>query len=162
MARKQVMIYTDGGCSPNPGAGGYGVILVYGSHRRELSGGYRRTTNNRMELLAAIRGLEALKEPCDVRLFSDSQYVVNGIQKGWARRWRSNGWRRNKTELAENCDLWEQLLTLCEKHSVQFEWIRGHNGHRENERCDKLAGDAARQNGLPCDRQYEDGGQIFS
>lgn len=156
MARKEVTIYTDGGCSPNPGPGGYGVILLYGSQRRELSGGFCRTTNNRMELLAAIRGLEALKEPCDVRLFSDSQYVVNGIMKGWAQRWRSNGWRRNRTELAENHDLWEQLLLLCENHAVQLEWIRGHSGHPENERCDELAGEARRQPGLPSDKRYEE------
>ena len=151
MVRKQVRIYTDGSCSPNPGRGGYGVLLIYGSHVRELSGGYRHTTNNRMELLGPIRGLESLTEPCDVQLFSDSQYVVNGIMKGWAQRWRSNGWRRNRKESAENHDLWEQLLTLCEKHTVRFEWIRGHNGHPENERCDELAGAAARQENLPHD-----------
>jgi ribonuclease HI len=108
-----------------------------------------------MEMLAAIRGLETLTEPCDVHLFSDSQYVVNGIMKGWARRWRSNGWRRNRNEFAENHDLWEQLLILCEKHAVQFEWIRGHDGHSENERCDELAGAAARQENLLFDVQYE-------
>ena len=109
-----------------------------------------------MELLAAIRGLEALKEPCDVSLFSDSQYVVNGIMKGWAQRWRSNGWRRSRTELAENHDLWEQLLLLCEKHAVQLEWIRGHSGHPENERCYELASAASRQAGLPSDKRYEE------
>lgn len=154
-SRKQVTIYTDGGCSPNPGPGGYGVVLLYGSHRRELSGGYRRTTNNRMELLGAIRALQALKEPCEVQLWSDSQYVVNGIMKGWARRWRSNGWRRSDKGTAENHDLWEQLLALCEKHSVRFEWLRGHAGHPENERCDELAGAAARRQGLPVDEKYE-------
>jgi ribonuclease HI len=129
--------------------------MIYGSHLRELSGGYRHTTNNRMELLGAITGLAALREPCDVHLFSDSQYVVNGIMKGWARRWRSNGWRRNSREFAENHDLWEQLLILCEKHAVHLEWIRGHNGHSENERCDELAGAAARQENLPSDVHYE-------
>jgi ribonuclease HI len=153
--RKHVTIYTDGGCSPNPGAGGYGAVLIYGAHRREISGGYRRTTNNRMELLGAIRALEALKEPCDVLLWSDSQYVVNGIMKGWARRWRSNGWRRSDKEVAENHDLWEQLLSLCEKHIVQFNWVRGHNGNPENERCDELATAAARREGLPSDERYE-------
>jgi ribonuclease HI len=153
---KQVQVYTDGGCSPtNPGPGGYGVVLIFGEHRRELSGGYRLTTNNRMELTAAIRGLQVLKEPCDVALFSDSQYVVNGITKGWARKWRSNGWRLSDKRPAENVDLWQQLLELCEKHTVRFEWIRGHNGHAENECCDRLAGLAARQSGLPVDVVYE-------
>ena len=137
---KRVTIYTDGGCAPtNPGPGGYGIVLIFEQHRRELRGGYRLTTNNRMELTAAIRGLQALKEPCEVSLFSDSQYVVNGIMKGWARRWRSNQWRRSNKEPAENADLWEELLQLCEKHKVRFEWVRGHSGHPENERCDELA-----------------------
>jgi ribonuclease HI len=153
---KQVEIYTDGGCAPtNPGPGGYGVVLIFGGHRRELSGGYRLTTNNRMELTAAIRGLQVLKEPCDVALFSDSQYVVNGITKGWARKWRSNGWRLSDKRPAENVDLWQQLLELCEKHTVRFEWIRGHNGHAENECCDRLAGLAARQSDLAIDAVYE-------
>ena len=111
-ARKAVTIYTDGACVPNPGVAGYGVVLLYGSRRRELSGGYRLTTNNRMEVLAAIRGLEALKEPCDVTLFTDSQYLVQAIMKGWARRWRAQGWRRTKTDLAVNPDLWGRLLEL--------------------------------------------------
>jgi ribonuclease HI len=155
MSFKNVTIYTDGGCSPNPGPGGYGVVLLYEKHRREFSGGYRRTTNNRMELLAAIHGLEALKEPCQVRVFSDSQYVVNGIMKGWARRWKANGWRRNREGFAENRDLWERLLKLCETHRVRFEWLRGHAGHKENECCDRLAGRAARFPDLPVDTGYE-------
>jgi ribonuclease HI len=130
-------------------------VLIYAGHRREFCGGYRLTTNNRMELTAAIRGLEALKEPCEVSLFSDSQYVVNGITKGWARRWRSNGWRLSDKRPAENIDLWEQLLALCEKHTVRFEWIRGHSGHPENECCDRLAGGAARGADLPVDAVYE-------
>jgi ribonuclease HI len=152
---KQVTIYTDGGCIGNPGPGGYGVVLLYGARRRELSGGCQYTTNNRMELTAAIRALEALKEPCNVVLFSDSQYVVNGVMKGWARRWRSNGWRRNKDEFAENPDLWEQLLQLCDKHSVRFEWVRGHDGNSENERCDQLAAAAARGTHLQVDSGYK-------
>jgi len=154
MSFKKVTIYTDGGCSPNPGPGGYGVVLLYEKHRREFSGGYCRTTNNRMELLAAIHGLEALKEPCQVCVFSDSQYVVNGIMKGWARRWRANGWRRNREEFAENPDLWERLLRLCEMHQVHFAWLRGHAGHKENECCDMLAGRAARHPHLPVDVGY--------
>ena len=157
MIRKKVTIYTDGGCAPtNPGPGGYGVVLMYGGHRRELCGGYRLTTNNRMELTAVICGLQALKEPCDVSLFSDSQYVVNGITKGWAERWRSNGWRLSDKRPAENVDLWEQLLNLCEKHSVRFEWVRGHSGHPENERCDRLAGEG-RSADLAVDTVYEKG-----
>jgi len=152
---KKVTIYTDGGCSPNPGPGGYGIVLIYGEQRRELSGGYRNTTNNRMELTAAIRGLQALKEPCAVTLFSDSQYVVNGITKGWARRWKSKGWVKSDKRPAENIDLWEDLLNLCETHTVRFEWIRGHNGHVENECCDRLAGDASRRQDLPIDSAYE-------
>jgi ribonuclease HI len=152
---KKVTIYTDGGCSPNPGPGGYGIVLIYGEQRRELSGGYRNTTNNRMELTAAIRGLQALKEPCDVTLFSDSQYVVNGITKGWARRWKSKGWIKSDKRPAENIDLWEGLLNLCETHTVRFEWIRGHNGYAENECCDRLAGDASRRQDLPIDSVYE-------
>jgi ribonuclease HI len=122
---KHVTLYTDGGCIDNPGPGGYGVVLLYDSHRKELSGGYRRTTNNRMEILAAISGLEALKEPCRVTLYSDSQYLVNAIKKGWARRWQANRWMRSNKEKAINPDLWERLLELCSIHKVQFEWIRG-------------------------------------
>jgi len=151
-------MYTDGGCSPNPGPGGYGIVLIYGEHRREFSGGYRRTTNNRMELLAAICGLQVLKEPCHVALFSDSQYVVNGISKGWAQRWKSRGWLLSNKRPAENIDLWEQLLALCETHQVRFEWIRGHNGHAENECCDRLAGEARRRQDLPIDAIYEQDG----
>jgi ribonuclease HI len=152
---KKVTIYTDGGCTPNPGPGGYGIVLIFGDQRRELSGGYRNTTNNRMELTAAIRGLQALKEPCDVTLFSDSQYVVNGISKGWARKWKSKGWIKADKRPAENTDLWEDLLNLCDTHTVRFEWIRGHNGHSENECCDRLAGDASRRQDLPIDPVYE-------
>lgn len=152
---KNVTIYTDGACSHNPGPGGYGVVLLYDSHRKELSKGFRRTTNNRMEILAAIAGLEALKEPCKVTLYSDSQYLVNAIDHGWARRWQSNGWMRNKKEKAINPDLWERLLELCKTHKVQFEWLRGHAGHDENERCDELATTAAQGPDLAIDEGYE-------
>ena len=151
---KKVTIYTDGACKNNPGRGGYGVILQYGKHRKELSTGYRLTTNNRMEILAAIVGLEALKEPCEVRLLSDSQYLVNAIEKGWARRWQANGWMRNNTEKAVNPDLWERLLTLCKTHKVRFEWVRGHAGQPENERCDELATSAAANQNLAIDEGY--------
>jgi ribonuclease HI len=152
---KNVKLYTDGACSHNPGPGGYGVVLIYDSHRKELSEGFRLTTNNRMEILAAIAGLEALKEPCHVTLYSDSQYLVNAIEKGWALRWQANGWMRNKKEKAINPDLWERLLELCKTHKVQFEWVRGHAGHPENERCDELATTAARGSHLPADTGYE-------
>lgn len=153
--RKQVTIHTDGGASGNPGPGGWGAVLEWGDHRRELSGGYRLTTNNRMELTAAIRALEALKEPCDVTLFSDSQYVVNGVSKGWARKWRSKGWMRNKKERAINPDLWAQLLDLDDKHDVTWKWLKGHAGHEENERADELAVAAAKGDDLPVDLEYE-------
>ena len=152
---KHVKLYTDGGCIHNPGPGGYGIVLLYDSHRKELSGGFRWTTNNRMEILAAITGLEALKEPCSVTLYSDSQYLVNAIQKGWARKWQANGWKRSNKEKAINPDLWERLLELCKIHRVQFEWIRGHAGHSENERCDELATAAARGPNLATDEAYE-------
>jgi ribonuclease HI len=152
---KRVTLYTDGACSNNPGPGGYGVVLLYESNRRELSGGYRLTTNNRMEILAAIKGLEALKEPCDVTLYSDSQYLINAIEKGWAERWQAAGWMRNKKEKAINPDLWEKLLDLCKGHKVRFEWLRGHAGHDENERCDELATSAVRGSNLAVDEGYE-------
>ena len=152
---KQVEIFTDGACRRNPGPGGYGVVLLHESRRRELSGGFRLTTNNRMEILAAIVGLEALKEPCRVRLYSDSQYLVNAIEKGWAARWRANGWMRNQREPAVNPDLWERLLELCRVHQVQFLWVRGHAGHPENERCDRLATAAADGPDPAVDEGYE-------
>ncbi len=135
-----VMIYTDGACANNPhGNGGYGAIIVNGEQRLELSEGFRKTTNNRMEMYAAIKGLEALTEPCRVTLFSDSQYLVNSVTKGWVYRWQKNNWMRNKTDPALNVDLWKRILQLCEKHQVTFQWVRGHAGHPENERCDQLA-----------------------
>ena len=148
---KEVTIYTDGACSGNPGPGGYGVVLLYRGHRKEFSAGFRDTTNNRMEILAAIIGLESLKEKCKVTLYTDSQYVVNSIEKGWAKKWRANGWMRNKKEPALNADLWTRLLKLCEVHDVQFVWVRWHAGNPENERCDQLAVDAAKQPDLPPD-----------
>lgn len=136
---KTVTIYTDGACSGNPGPGGYGTVLLFGSARKELSGGYRLTTNNRMEILAVIRGLEALKEPCRVELYSDSKYVVDAVEKGWVRKWRAQNWMRTKNERASNVDLWEKLLALLETHQVQFHWVKGHAANVENERCDALA-----------------------
>jgi ribonuclease HI len=154
---KQVHIYTDGACLGNPGPGGYGVVLLYNQHRKDLSGGFRRTTNNRMEIMAAIAGLRALTGRCAVTLYSDSQYLVNAIMQGWAKRWRANGWMRNKREQALNADLWEQLLDLCARHEVEFVWVRGHAGHPENEYCDRLSVEAAKGNNLPPDVGYTDG-----
>jgi ribonuclease HI len=150
----KVLIYTDGGCLGNPGPGGYGAIIVEGETEKELSAGYRLTTNNRMELTACIAALASLKAAADVLLHTDSRYVVNGISKGWARRWRANDWMRTKTEAAENSDLWEQLLDLCTLHRVEFVWVRGHAGHPENERCDELATAAARGADLQEDHAY--------
>jgi ribonuclease HI len=151
---KQVTIYTDGACLGNPGPGGYGAILLYQGHKKELSGGYRKTTNNRMEIMAAIVGLGALKEKCRVTLHSDSEYLVNAMSKGWAQKWRANGWKRNKRERVLNPDLWERLLQLCEYHEVQFSWVKGHAGTPENIRCDELAMQAAQQPNLPVDEGY--------
>jgi ribonuclease HI len=145
---KTVTIYTDGACSGNPGPGGYGVILKFGDELRELSKGFKQTTNNRMELRAVIAALSALKEPCRVILYSDSKYIVDAITKGWARRWQKNNWKRNKREYALNPDLWQQLLELLENHSVEFHWVKGHAGHPENELCDRLAVKAAASKNL--------------
>lgn len=136
---KKVEIYTDGACSGNPGAGGWGAILIYRGHRKELSGYDPETTNNRMELTAVISALGALKEPCDVTLTTDSKYVCDGIEKGWARSWRARGWKKSDNKPALNSDLWQKLLDLSEIHRVRFVWIKGHAGHPENERCDSLA-----------------------
>ena len=158
MTKQNVTIHTDGACLGNPGPGGYGVVLRYEERseerRKELAGGFRETTNNRMELTAAIIGLEALKEPCTVTLYSDSRYLVDAISKGWAKRWQANGWKRNKRDAAVNPDLWARLLKLLDQHDVEFRWVRGHAGNRENERCDKLASEAARQSRLPVDPGY--------
>ncbi len=136
---KKVEIYTDGACSGNPGKGGWGAVLRYGTIEKELFGGERETTNNRMELTAAIKALEALKEPCDVTLTSDSKYLVDGISKGWAASWKANGWRKADKKPALNPDLWDRLLELFEKHNVTLVWVKGHAGHPYNERCDALA-----------------------
>lgn len=137
---KQITLYTDGACIGNPGPGGYAAVLLYGTHRRELSGGVRLTTNNRMEILAAIVGLEVLKQRCVVTMYSDSQYLVDAMTLGWAVRWQADGWRRDrKKRRVVNADLWARLLDLCVQHEVRFVWIKGHAGNRENERCDRLA-----------------------
>lgn len=136
---KHVTIYTDGACSGNPGPGGWGAILKYGAHEKELSGANPSTTNNRMELLSVITALEMLTEPCSVDLFSDSRYVIDGITKGWAKKWRAKQWMRTPTAPAKNPDLWEKLLQLLERHTVSFHWVKGHADNPFNNRCDALA-----------------------
>lgn len=139
MAEKTVYIYSDGACSGNPGPGGYGVILRCEGRELELSGGETMTTNNRMELMGVITGLTALKRPCKVVLQTDSKYVVDSVQKGWARSWKAKNWIKGDKKPALNPDLWDQLLKLLDVHDVEFTWIKGHAGHAENERCDRLA-----------------------
>ena len=136
---KTVTLYTDGACSGNPGPGGWGAILSYNGVEKELSGGEANTTNNRMELLAVISGLEALKETCRVELYSDSKYVIDGLSKGWAVSWRKNGWRKADKKPALNPDLWERLLNLAEKHQLAYHWVKGHADNPYNNRCDQLA-----------------------
>jgi ribonuclease HI len=158
---KGVEIYTDGACKGNPGPGGYGVVLLAEGRRRELSGGYRKTTNNRMELLACIEGLRSLKCPCRVVLTSDSKYVVNAMVKGWAKKWRSRGWKLSPSKPAKNPDLWTLLLDLCAEHTVDFQWVKGHNNHPENERCDVLAVAASQGKDLPADLAFENAGSVL-
>ena len=136
---KTVTIYTDGACSGNPGPGGWGAILEYMGHEKELSGGEKNTTNNRMELTAVIKALEALKEPCTVELYSDSKYVLDALQKGWALSWRKKGWIKSDKKPALNPDLWETLLNLVEQHDVRYHWVKGHASNPKNNRCDELA-----------------------
>ncbi|NOK58115.1 MAG: ribonuclease HI [Chloroflexi bacterium AL-N10] len=155
----KTVIFTDGACEGNPGPGGYGVVLLR-QDRKELSNGFARTTNNRMELLAAIVALKQLTERTPVVLYSDSSYVVNGIQKGWALKWRKNGWQRTEkgnTQPVKNADLWQQLLALSEQHDVEFVRVPGHAGVPENERCDRLAVAASRRSTLMVDRGFEEG-----
>ncbi len=154
-AGNRVTVYTDGSALNNPGQGGYGVVIEDKNGRRELSGGYRRTTNNRMELLACIIGLEALPPGSRVNLYSDSQYVVNGITKNWAQGWKRRGWKKSTGQPALNPDLWDRLLTLCGTRDVRFIWVKGHAGNPGNERCDQLAVAAAQGHNLLADTAYE-------
>lgn len=148
----EIVIYTDGSSRGNPGPGGYGVVLMSGPYRKELSAGFRRTTNNRMELLAVIAGLEALKQPGnDVTIYSDSQYVVNAVSKGWVFGWEKKGFREKK-----NPDLWRRFLAVYRRHNVRFVWVKGHADIPENERCDRLAVAAAESGNLPEDTGYEE------
>ena len=136
---KQVTIYTDGACSGNPGPGGWGAILIYGAHKRELSGGEADTTNNRMELTAVIRALSLLKEPCIVELWSDSKYVIDGLSKGWAKGWKAKGWVKSDKKPALNPDLWDELLRLESIHTLRYHWVKGHEANEKNNRCDEQA-----------------------
>ena len=136
---KTVTIYTDGACSGNPGPGGWGAILMYGAYKKEMSGGEEHTTNNRMELMGVISALQALKEPCIVELWSDSKYVIDALQKGWAVSWRARGWKKADKKPALNADLWEVLLNLAERHELRYHWVKGHAENPYNNRCDELA-----------------------
>jgi ribonuclease HI len=152
--RKTVAIYTDGSCLGNPGPGGYGVVLRYQQHQKEMSGGYKQTTNNRMELLAAIVGLESLTQPCDVDLTTDSQYVRLGITQ-WLANWKKNNWKTSQKEPVKNQDLWRRLDAACQGHKVNWHWVKGHAGHPENERCDELARVAATNNATEVDTGFQ-------
>lgn len=152
--KKTVEIWTDGACSGNPGPGGYGAILQYGEKRKELAAGYKRTTNNRMEMRGVIEALSALKGSCHVVLHSDSKYIVEAMQKRWPHTWQKNNWKK-KDGRAKNPDLWEQIISLCEKHTVEFGWVKGHDGHEENERCDELARQAIIDGPLQVDEGFE-------
>ncbi len=152
--RKTVAIYTDGSCLGNPGPGGYGVVLRYQQHQKEMSGGYKQTTNNRMELLAAIVGLESLTQPCDVDLTTDSQYVRLGITQ-WLANWKKNNWKTSQKEPVKNQDLWRRLDAACQGHKVNWHWVKGHAGHPENERCDELARVAATHQATEVDEGFQ-------
>ncbi|MCA8952000.1 MAG: ribonuclease HI [Planctomycetes bacterium] len=155
MPPKRVTIYSDGACSGNPGPGGYGTVLLFGEHRKELSRGFRRTTNNRMELLGAIVGLETLKQPCEVVMFSDSKYLVDAMNKGWLDGWQKKGWKTAGKQPVKNQDLWRRLLEAIDGHEVEWRWVRGHSGDVENERCDELAVAAISGGGLLEDAGFE-------
>jgi ribonuclease HI len=154
---KEVTIYTDGSSKGNPGPGGYGAVLISSAHRKELSAGFRLTTNNRMELLAVIEGLKALKSPCKVDLYSDSKYVVDAFNKGWLRSWQKNGWKKKDKKPVLNPDLWKMVAALIQdkEHQVRFIWVKGHANNPENERCDQLAVKAAEGTNLFVDTEYE-------
>lgn len=153
-----VIIYTDGACLGNPGPGGWGAVLLYQGHRREISGGHRKTTNNRMEMLAVIKALEYLKRPGLAEVYTDSRYLHDAVNMGWLARWQRNGWRTADKKAVKNKDLWLRLDALLQEHEVSFCWVRGHHGNAENERCDRLAGEAALGENLPEDEGYVSGG----
>ena len=152
---KKVEIYTDGACTGNPGKGGFGAVLIYNGVEKEISKGFRKTTNNRMELMAAIDALQLLKEPCRVDLYSDSKYLTDAINKGWLESWVKNGWKKADKKKVMNVDLWEKIIGLTEKHSVNFIWVKGHAGNKYNEVCDNLAVEAYSIQAVNIDRIYE-------
>ncbi len=151
---KKVDIYTDGACSGNPGKGGAGAVLIYKEFKKEMSRGFKLTTNNRMEIYAVIMALKALKEPCEIMLYSDSKYVVDAVNKGWVYNWKAKNWMRTAKEKALNVDLWEELLKLLEYHSVKFNWVKGHASNFYNNRCDELATSAINGDNLETDENY--------
>ena len=153
--KNTIIIYTDGACTGNPGKGGYGAVIIDGDRREELSAGYKLTTNNRMEMMGAIAALESLKSNSQVKLHTDSKYIVDAVNKGWAKKWQSKGWRRNAKEMAKNPDLWQEILDLCKIHEIEFIWVKGHAGIAENERCDRLAVNAAHGSNLLVDEGYK-------
>ncbi len=155
---KKVEIYTDGACTGNPGKGGYGAVLVYNGTEKEISKGFRKTTNNRMELLAAVEALKLLKENCEVELYSDSKYLTDAINQGWLSSWVKNGWRKADKKPVLNIDLWKELLELTSKHKVTFIWVKGHAGHKYNEICDTLAVKAYTDAAVNVDENYENAG----
>jgi ribonuclease HI len=154
-SRPKVVMYTDGACHGNPGPGGYGVVILRDQQRKEISGGYRRTTNNRMELMAAIEGLRSLPERSDVVLYTDSRYLTDAINLGWVNGWKKRNWRKSTKEKVLNVDLWKALIQQLERHKVTIQWVEGHAGVRENERADRLSVQAAQKKGLPIDEGYE-------
>jgi ribonuclease HI len=155
LSKGKVVIYTDGACVGNPGPGGFAAVLIFGKRRKEISGGFRLTTNNRMELIACIKALQVLKNPSQVVLYSDSRYVVDGMAKGWAEKWKTNGWQRNGSQNVENADLWEELLRESNRHTVEFRWVKGHASFPENARCDRLAVIASQGQRLVDDKGYD-------
>ena len=150
----EVEIYTDGACSGNPGSGGYGIVLKYKDNIKEISGGYRQTTNNRMELIAVIKGLEALKKPCEVKIYSDSKYIIDAVNKGWTEKWKENGWRLASNKPTKNADLWIKLLNLAKKHKITWVWVKGHDVNLYNNRCDQLAQEASKKQPLQEDQGF--------
>ncbi len=148
---KKVLIYTDGSSRGNPGPGGYGSMLIYGENIKELKGGFKKTTNNRMELMAVITALEAIKEPCEVEVYSDSKYVIDAMEKGWIHSWRLKGWVKSDKKPVKNTDLWQRLYKAAQVHKMSWKWVKGHVGNKYNERCDYLATSAAKKKNLPED-----------
>ncbi len=152
---KSVEIYTDGACTGNPGKGGFGAVLIYNGNEKRISRGYRKTTNNRMELLAAVEALRLLKEPCDVTLYSDSKYLTDAINQKWLESWQKNGWKKADRKSVLNTDLWKEIITLTSTHNVRFVWVKGHAGNEYNEICDMLAVDAYNNHAENVDEYYE-------